>query len=600
MIRRLTEFDLPGRVETSAPRLAVELGLAAVAATVALAVRAALETVTPGIVPFALSFPAVLVATMLAGGRAGVATMVLGGLGTWYFFVEPKMSFGFDSPAQPVNLALFVASSMLIIVVADAYRGSALRFAAESDAQMREREGLLAALRESQARLDLATSAGQVGVWDWRLATNEMVYSPEARAICGFTADEPVTFEKVRGITHPDDLLWTGPQSQRALDPEIRDDSPYEYRIITPACDERWVLARGRAVFQERDGKPVATRYVGTLQDITSRKQAEAALAASEARLRLAVEAGRMAVWQADAATGALTNSPELNRILGLPEDAQPTLEEVNGRYAPGELDRVRGLAQAALGRGERFIEAEFQYRWPNGEIRWLLIRAEFLLGPNGQPRTAIGVVLDVTERKHGEERLKLLAREVDHRANNLLAVVQGTVSLSRADDTKALKEVIVGRINALARAHQLLADARWEGADLRTLVEEELLAFSLGEAGRVAIQGQDVALPPAAAQAIAMALHELATNAAKYGALSVPTGRVRVGWTREAGPLVIRWEEIGGPPVSPPRRRGLGTNMLQRALEGPLRGRTRMDWRPEGVVCELELPLSTEAAADA
>jgi PAS domain S-box-containing protein len=595
LIRRLTEFDLPSHLEAWTPRLATELALALVLTGAALGLRAGLEAVAPGVVPFALTFPAVLAATMLAGGRAGLATVVLGGLGAWYFFIEPRFSFAFGSPAQPVDLILFLISGLLVVIVADAYRGSALRFAAESGTQLREREALLAALRESQARLDLATSAGQVGVWDWRIATGEMLYSAEARAICGLDPDEPLTIEKVRALTHPDDLEWTTPQSARALDPAVRDESPYEYRIITPAGEERWLLARGRAIFHERDGQPVASRYIGTLQDITARKQAETALAQSEARLRLAVEAGRMAVWQLDIAAGTITHSPELNRMLGYPDDARPTVAEINARYLPGEVTRMQEAARAAIASRDRFFEAEHQYRLPDGQIRWLLVRAEFQIGPDGQARSAIGVLLDITERKQAEDRLKLLAREVDHRANNLLAVVQGTVSLSRADDVATLKEVIVGRVNALARAHQLLAAARWQGADLRRLVQEELLAFSLGEAARVEISGDEVALPPAAAQAVAMALHELATNAAKYGALSVEGGRVRIAWNRVDGRLKIRWEERDGPPVAKPSRRGLGTSMLQRALDGELHGETRLDWRPEGLVCELELALRTE-----
>jgi two-component sensor histidine kinase len=203
-----------------------------------------------------------------------------------------------------------------------------------------------------------------------------------------------------------------------------------------------------------------------------------------------------------------------------------------------------------------------------------------------------VGTLQDITARKADEERLRLLAREVDHRANNLMTVVQGAVALSQAADPEALKTVITGRVNALARAHQLLAQARWEGADLRRLVEEELLAFSLGDEGRVSIRGDPVALPPAAAQSLAMALHELATNAAKFGALSAPGGRVVVSWAHDPeGGLEICWREAGGPTVRKPHRKGLGTTLLGRALAGPIRGWTTLDWRPEGLVCQLRLP---------
>ena len=199
------------------------------------------------------------------------------------------------------------------------------------------------------------------------------------------------------------------------------------------------------------------------------------------------------------------------------------------------------------------------------------------------------GMVRDVTERRESEERLTLLAREVDHRANNLLAVVQGAITLSNAETPAALKAVLLGRVSALARAHQLLAGGRWTGADLRRLVEEELHPYA---GDRVTIVGEPYALSPAAAQGVAMAVHELATNAVKHGALSTPVGRVAVSWTqaRAEAPAVITWRETGGPRVREPTRRGLGMNLLARALTGTAGGQTRIEWAPEGLICELWL----------
>ncbi|HEY2752153.1 HWE histidine kinase domain-containing protein [Phenylobacterium sp.] len=202
------------------------------------------------------------------------------------------------------------------------------------------------------------------------------------------------------------------------------------------------------------------------------------------------------------------------------------------------------------------------------------------------------GMVRDVSERRESEERLKLLAREVDHRANNLLAVVQGAISLSTAETPAALKEVLLGRVSALARAHQLLAGGRWTGADLRRLVEEELRAFASAGDARVSIEGEAFALSPATAQGVAMAMHELATNAVKHGALSTLEGRVAVSWTQvtDISPAVITWREMGGPRVREPARRGLGMSVLERALWGAAGGRTQLIWAPDGLVCELWL----------
>ncbi|MET0293772.1 MAG: sensor histidine kinase, partial [Phenylobacterium sp.] len=167
-------------------------------------------------------------------------------------------------------------------------------------------------------------------------------------------------------------------------------------------------------------------------------------------------------------------------------------------------------------------------------------------------------------------------------------------VALTRAPTAEALKNILTGRISALAHAHQLLARGRWEGADLRHLLEEELRPFQYGAAASAGLTGPKIALRPQAAQSVAMAAHELTTNAAKYGALSRPDGRVEIAWQGGRGgePLTIRWRELGGPPVQPPTGRGLGLTVVERAVSGGLHGQARFDWRPEGLVCELTLLL--------
>ena len=188
--------------------------------------------------------------------------------------------------------------------------------------------------------------------------------------------------------------------------------------------------------------------------------------------------------------------------------------------------------------------------------------------------------------------RLQLLVHEVDHRANNLMAVIQGLVSLSNAGSAVELKRVIEGRLHALAKAHKLMSEARWRGADLDRLVTEELAPFGLGSTRRITVEGANIALSAAVAQGMALALHELATNAVKYGALSNPTGEVRLAWAREGVVLMVRWDESGGPAVKSPLRRGTGLKVLEQAFEGGLGGRTHLDWAPDGLRCRLEVPL--------
>jgi PAS domain S-box-containing protein len=394
----------------------------------------------------------------------------------------------------------------------------------------------------------------------------------------------------VRKATHPDDLPRTTELARRARDPAERYSEPFEYRLLRPDGEICWVMAAGRALFDETPEGPKAVRYVGTIRDITAEKRAIERLEQSEARLKLAIDAGRMGVWAGQSGGEWLEGSPELNRVLGYPEDTvRLSVAELRERYLPGEYERVQEAARQALADGQRRLEVEFKYARPDGEIRWLLLRAEITLDEAGVPSGAIGVLMDVTERRSAQERVELLAREVDHRANNLLTVALATVRLSTAPDAADLRDVIAGRIDALARAHALIADSKWHGADMRRLVAEELAPFRTDH--NIAMEGSELAISGGAAQSLGMVLHELATNAAKYGALS-NHGRVEVSWwpSREGG-LHVRWLERGGPPVTPPKRRGFGTRVIERTVTDQLGGSAEVNWLPTGLECRLYIP---------
>ncbi len=288
----------------------------------------------------------------------------------------------------------------------------------------------ISALEKSRARLQLATEAAEIGIWDWEVSTGRMRYSARARAICGFDPDQEITYEDARRVTHPDDLARTSAMARRALDPRVRERQAYEYRVVRPDGAIRWVLAHGEAIFEEVDGELRAIGYVGTLQDITDRRRSEEERIGSESRLRLAVEAGGMAVWEFDFATDTVIGSPELNRLLGFPEDAAPTADEMRARYYPGEGERVRALGEAALARGERTIEAEYRYVWPDQTVRWLMVRAEVLRDLAEQPVRAIGVVMDITDRKQAEAALQAS----NDRFRGAVAAVEGVLWTNDAD----------------------------------------------------------------------------------------------------------------------------------------------------------------------
>jgi two-component sensor histidine kinase len=182
-----------------------------------------------------------------------------------------------------------------------------------------------------------------------------------------------------------------------------------------------------------------------------------------------------------------------------------------------------------------------FPMRCRDGEYRWFLSRAVPIRDQHGSVVTWFGSNTDITERHEAEERERLLAREVDHRAKNMLAVVQSIVLLTSGRDPDALRSAVVNRIQAISRAHDLLASSRWEGVDLRRLVEEELSPFVAEALPRAVLQGPSLVLRPDVAQSLAMVLHELATNAVKYGALGVPSGQVRVEWAVDGSAMAVR-----------------------------------------------------------
>jgi PAS domain S-box-containing protein len=342
------------------------------------------------------------------------------------------------------------------------------------------------------------------------------------------------------------------------------------------------------------DGRVEAV--AGTTRDMTEEMGAEAALRDSEARLDAALSAARMAAWSWDPAADRVTYSARAAELFGLrPGEAVDNAAAGLRLLHSEDRERHAVLVRSAVEQGTAW-HSEFRVIRPSdGKVVWLEERATAERVPvTGELRMA-GLVWDITGRKQAEERQALLSREVDHRAKNALAVVQSALRLTRAPDVPSFVTAVNGRVAALARAQSLLAQDRWTGADLGTLLEGELAPF-IGPQQRIALEGSAVALPVHAAQPLAMALHELATIAVKYRVLSVPGGTVALRWELMAEPtarLRLSWTEAGGPPViAPPARCGFGTRVLDGTVRGQLGGTVVLDWNPAGLACMMELPL--------
>jgi PAS domain S-box-containing protein len=341
-----------------------------------------------------------------------------------------------------------------------------------------------------------------------------------------------------------------------------------------------------------RDSEGNIVGAVNCFQDISERKRSDEALRLAEQNLRDFVENANVGMhWVGPDGIILWANRTELE-MLGF------TSEEYVGRHIaefhadkPAIEDILDRLAKA-----ETLQNYEARLRCKDGTIREVLINLN-VLWESGKFIHTRCVTRDVTDRKQAEEREKILAREVDHRAKNLLALVQAIVQLTQADTVKDFKAAIEGRLQALSTAHTLLSQSRWAGASLHTLLADEIAPYKSEEISRAHIDGPEVMLEPKSAQAVAVVLHELTTNAVKYGGLSVPTGRLRVEWSRGETQLVLRWSEAGGPPVKPPTRKGFGTRVVGRIVQAELEGQVQFDWNPAGLACEIIIPLDRHVA---
>ena len=321
-------------------------------------------------------------------------------------------------------------------------------------------------------------------------------------------------------------------------------------------------------------------------------ESAAARLLESEQRRSLALAAGQMGSWDWDVVTGECVWDEGQYGIFGLETDFTPTFEKVRQFIHPGDLDRIRGLMHGT----SPTFEVEVRILRPSGEVRTCICAGVMTRDGAGGVTRVSGVSTDITIRKEAEKRQLLLAREVDHRARNALAVVQAIVRLTRASTQESYIAAVEGRIHALAQAHTLLSETRWQGAHIERLVSEEMAPYRGANNARVKIAGPPVFLPPEKAQNLALALHELATNSAKYGALSVANGTVNVGWQARSGMVNLHWEESGGPAVSQPTSQGFGTKIMNASIKHQLGGNVAWDWRTAGLHCTLQIPIGSDA----
>lgn len=347
------------------------------------------------------------------------------------------------------------------------------------------------------------------------------------------------------------------------------------------------------------DGRLIGA--AGIFRDITARKRADAALAESEARMRAILEQMPVGVVVVSAPAGeAVMHNTEGSAILG--HEMIPVSEvsgclayggvHPDGRpYAPEDYPVAR-----ALQRGEAIHCEPMRYLRPDGAVAELEVNAAPIFDESGHVVLAVSTFEDVSERKRAERHRELLIHELSHRVKNTLATVQSIAgqSLRGADDLGSARTSFSARLAALARAHDVLTSESWETVSLREVIERAVIPH--GENGRFVLDGPEIRIGPKAAVSLSMALHELATNAAKYGALTSEEGRVHLGWRlqdRTDPRVALVWRETGGPPVAPPTHRGFGTRLIAAGLSHDIQAEVSLDFAPGGLACEISAPLA-------
>lgn len=365
---------------------------------------------------------------------------------------------------------------------------------------------------------------------------------------------------------------------------------PFSARELRARIDGVVTLARQRREAAARE------------QELRAEIEAErgrAALRESERRMEFALEAGRLGSWELDLETRRFAVSTILRETLELDDIGSfVTYETLLTRLQPGDRIRLDEAMARAIDLGEG-LDIELRTTFAGAWTGWILLRGSTLYAEDGKPLRMAGVSLDISARKAAEEQQRLLLDELNHRVKNTLATVQSIAMQTRrnAEGPAAFSEALEGRIQAMARAHDLLTQASWAGAYLSEVIGQTLSPYLTNGDGerRISQNGPQVRLGPNAAVTLNMAFHELATNAAKYGALTRPDGRISVTWdvdrTAEPQIIAIDWIETGGPRVSSPDRRGFGSRLIEQGVARELGGHIHLEFDPAGVQCRMRIP---------
>jgi PAS domain S-box-containing protein len=443
--------------------------------------------------------------------------------------------------------------------------------------------------RESEARFRIMADSAPASVW-MTAPEGQIEFVNQAFSDFAGLPREALLGDAWIALMHSDDRAEVG----RIREAARKGPDPYtfEARFRSPDGEWRVMRASSKPRFDERG---VFRGYVGLAVDVTEMRAAERAARESERRFRLVADDAPVMLWMCDRQGKLLYVNRRLREFMGGPEEiAELDWDQILSARGRARLrDAFRGAMEAGVPH-----EVEGAFRRPSGEQRVMLSRATPRVEADGQVVGMIGVMVDITDVRRAETHQRLLINELNHRVKNTLATVQSVVRQTvRGEGSVAeIRETLTARLLALSAAHDVLTRENWEGAGLREVVDQAVRHYEPTGAPRFVVTGPPVRLPPKVALAISMALHELATNAVKHGALSCEGGRVEIGWSpgaagEEAG-LVLEWRERDGPPVSPPKSTGFGSRLLKHGLAIEMGWPAELIFAPEGLKAILRARL--------
>jgi PAS domain S-box-containing protein len=452
-----------------------------------------------------------------------------------------------------------------------------------SDITQRREEQRELEKRNEQLRLALLSSG--TGIWAWDFSANIVTWTDEAYSIFGAQSfdDTPKDFRK---FVHPEDRERVWSIVKTALAEHKSYDA--EFRIVRQDGQVRWISNHGLPTFDDA-GQPLT--IIGTARDITARKEADEQLR----KFAFLVNNSQDFIGMCDLAGQPFFVNEAGLAMVGLPDMAEACRVRVEDYFFPEDRTRiVEEFLPGVLAKGHDTVEIRFRHFRTN-EPLWMTFSVFTLNDENDRPLGFATISQNIDARKQNEERMELLIDELNHRVRNTLAIVNSIAAqtLKHTPSVQDFRLAFGGRIRALAKTHTLLAATKWSASTLHDLIVQQLDPYIKHRADAVSISGPRLLVNPKQALTLSLVIHELAANATKYGALSVPAGRIDIRWAIEPErTLRLIWQESGGPPVAPPSRHGFGSQLIEFNIAHEFGGEARLDYEPVGVTCVLTIPL--------